>query len=292
MYLDIVYKNSMVMFSVVIPLYNKERSIQSTLRSVLNQTVQDFEVVVVNDGCTDASLAKVKEMNDPRIRIVDKPNGGVSSARNRGVQEAKYDWIALLDGDDLWKQNHLQEFLKMTELFPCEKVFATSFEFSDKSDTFRHPRKAAVSKIENYFKEAQREYLLCSSNVLLHKACFQTTGCFNVDINRGEDLDFWARLARYFTLVKSVQVTAVYRVEAENRSDRHFDLHKNMIYHYNFGTAHTHDEFEYYKRELVKKLKWLLLTRRFCIFFVLYVKHIRFVGFVDLTRKILIRGRQ
>jgi len=273
------------MFSIIIPLYNKELSIQGTLNSVLDQTVQDYEIVVINDGSTDGSLAKVEEMDDPRIRIVDKPNGGVSSARNRGVQEAKYDWIAFLDGDDLWKQNHLQEILKMMGLFPNEKMFATSFEYTDKRAIFVHPRKAGVFKIENYFKEAQREFLVWSSNVVLHKACFQTAGYFNVDLNRGEDLDFWARLARYFTIIKSTLVTAVYRVDAENRSEEYFDLHKSMVYNYNFGTAHTTDEVEYYKRQLVPALKWLLLKRRFCDFFVLYAKHIRFVGFLDLTRR-------
>jgi len=273
------------MFSVVIPLYNKELSIQSTLSSVLNQTVQDFEVVVVNDGSTDASLAKVKEMDDPRIRVVDKPNGGVSSARNRGVQEAKYDWIAFLDGDDLWKQNHLQEILKMIALFPHEKIFATSFEYSDKRATFKQPGGDKIFKVGNYFKEVLKGHLLCSSNVVLHETCFRTAGCFNVDINRGEDLDLWARLARYFNFVKSVQVTAVYRVDTENRSDRYFALHKSMVYRYNFGTAHTNDETEYYKRELVKELRWLLLTRRFYAFFALYAKHVRFVGFVDLTQR-------
>src|SRR5690606_38009132 len=139
------------MFSVVIPLYNKELSIQNTIHSVLNQTVQDFEIVVVNDGSTDNSVEKVVEIFDARILIINKPNGGVSSDRNMGVEEAKYEWIAFLDGDDLWKVNHLEEIVKMMKLFPSDKVFVNSFEYSDKRLFFRHPRETENFVIDNYF---------------------------------------------------------------------------------------------------------------------------------------------
>src|SRR5699024_6424946 len=95
------------MFSIVIPLYNKELSITNTLQSVLNQTFTDFEVVIVNDGSTDNSVEKVEAFNDPRIRLIHQANAGVSAARNKGIEEANYDWISFLDADDLWMENHL-----------------------------------------------------------------------------------------------------------------------------------------------------------------------------------------
>ncbi|WP_312789817.1 glycosyltransferase [Sphingobacterium sp.] len=98
------------MFSVVIPLYNKEKQIQKTLDSVLNQTFTDFEIVIVNDGSIDRSVEIVKSVNDPRIRLINQKNGGVSAARNRGVKEAKNKWIAFLDADDLWKKNKLETY--------------------------------------------------------------------------------------------------------------------------------------------------------------------------------------
>src|SRR5690625_5076160 len=114
------------MFSVVIPLYNKELSIRNTLQSVLDQTFTDFEIVIVNDGSTDSSAAIVEEFTDPRIRLIHQENQGVSAARNKGIEEAKYDWIVFLDGDDLWENNHLEEFVKMIKLFPEDRVFCTS----------------------------------------------------------------------------------------------------------------------------------------------------------------------
>src|SRR5690554_6496302 len=179
------------MFSVVIPLYNKELSIQNTINSVLNQTVQDFEIVIVNDGSTDSSLQKVNELNDSRIRIINKPNGGVSSARNKGVEEAKCEWIAFLDGDDLWQANHLEEIVKMMKLFPDKKVYVTSFEYSDKRAFFKHSRNAEIFEINNYFKEAIKEPLIWTSIVVVNKECFKISGYFNSLLTHGEDLDFW-----------------------------------------------------------------------------------------------------
>lgn len=86
--------------SVIIPLYNKENSIFNTIESVLNQTYKNFEILVVDDGSTDNSANIVKSIDDDRIKYIYKKNGGVSSARNRGVIEAKGEWILFLDADD------------------------------------------------------------------------------------------------------------------------------------------------------------------------------------------------
>lgn len=94
-----------IAFSIVIPLYNKEKSITTTINSVLNQTCGDFELIIVNDGSTDTSLEIVQSIKDERIRIINQKNGGVSSARNQGIIEAKFDWIAFLDADDLWEKD-------------------------------------------------------------------------------------------------------------------------------------------------------------------------------------------
>src|SRR5699024_1556507 len=108
---------------------------------------------------TDNSANLVDEINDKRIRLIHQKNQGVSAARNRGIKEASYQWVAFLDGDDLWNSDHLEEITKMMDKFPSEKVFVTSFKFSDNRHMFKHPRNDNIFIIENYFKEAIKENL-------------------------------------------------------------------------------------------------------------------------------------
>ena len=98
------------MISVVIPLYNKEASIKQSLMSVLSQSYQNFEVVIVDDGSTDNSVAKVEEIQDSRIRLIRQKNGGPSKARNTGVKNAKGEWILFLDADDEFLPEALLNF--------------------------------------------------------------------------------------------------------------------------------------------------------------------------------------
>lgn len=242
------------MFSVVIPLYNKELSIQNTINSVLQQSFQDFEIVVVNDGSTDTSVAKVEEIEDSRIRIVHQQNQGVSAARNKGVVEAKFSWIAFLDGDDLWETNHLQEVDEMIRLFPQEKVFATSFEYSDTRPMFRHPRESKIFKVDDYFKDALKENMMWTSIVVINKELFNKVGRFNTELSRGEDLDLWARLVRQFPLIKSSMITAVYRVEAENRTNLIKDLSSTHIYHLNLTDTLSESEYRYYVFLILRRM--------------------------------------
>ena len=99
----------MPFFSIIIPLYNKENFIVKTINSALRQTFSNFEIIIINDGSTDESLNRLKIFNDRRIRIFDIPNSGVSVARNYGIKKSKSKMIALLDSDDIWEKNHLEE---------------------------------------------------------------------------------------------------------------------------------------------------------------------------------------
>src|SRR5690606_39502546 len=157
------------MISVVIPLYNKELRIANTIYSALSQTFKDFEIVVVDDGSKDNSVNEVKKIYDARIRIISQKNKGVSAARNKGVKEAKYKWIAFLDGDDLWKENHLVEILKMMDKYPDRNVYVTSFEYSDGRYMYKLPRNVEIFKIDNYFKESLKEYLICTDVIVINK---------------------------------------------------------------------------------------------------------------------------
>ena len=113
--------------SVVVPLYNKEREVQRALRSVLAQTFADFEVIVVDDGSTDASVRVASQIVDRRIRLVRQENGGVSAARNRGISEAQASLIAFLDADDEWMPHHLETLIRLRRVYPNCQVFAAGY---------------------------------------------------------------------------------------------------------------------------------------------------------------------
>ena len=114
----------MPFFSIIIPLYNKEKFIENTIQSALNQTFLDFELIVVSDGSTDRSLELVKAFKDQRIKIYTIRNGGVSKARNFGIQKASTNLIVLLDADDLWKSNHLEELYNLRKAHPNCGLYA------------------------------------------------------------------------------------------------------------------------------------------------------------------------
>lgn len=89
-----------MLISVIVPLYNKEKHICSTITSILNQSYNDFELIIVDDGSSDKSVEIVSKIEDPRVILVRKKNGGPASARNLGVKKASGKWIYFLDADD------------------------------------------------------------------------------------------------------------------------------------------------------------------------------------------------
>ena len=252
--LNLIFEDFNNMFSIVIPLYNKELSVGNTIHSVLNQRFQDFEVLVVNDGSTDNSANAVEKINDARIRLITQTNLGVSAARNRGITEAKFEWIAFLDSDDLWLENHLEEVANMITAFPAEKFFTTSFIYSDDRKLFKHNRNSTIFKVESYFKESIKETLLCADTIVINKDCFKCSGLFNTQMKSGEDTELWNRMVRQYGLVKSDVVTAIYRVEAENRTTLSKDLESTYVYNVDLSQVESTDEQVYFKEMIANRL--------------------------------------
>ena len=183
------------MISVVIPLYNKEKQIKRTLQSVLTQTFQDFEIVIVNDGSTDNSTIEVEKIKDSRIRLIHQENAGVSAARNKGIEEAKYELIALLDADDEWKNKYLEVQYDLYKKYPKCDIFACNYEFvNEKHDISPTIIKKLSFKendgiLNNYFEVACVSHPpLCSSAIVIKKKAIQAIGGFPLGIkSRSEE---------------------------------------------------------------------------------------------------------
>lgn len=209
------------MFTVVIPLYNKENSIRETLKSVLNQKFSDFEIIVVNDGSTDSSRANAAEIDDDRIKIIDQPNNGISHARNRAIRQSSFHYIAMIDADDLWEPEYLEEQYKMIMDFPEAGMWGTAWD--SYSNSKRHPRDHGIKQgfrgyVASYFTMDKRGHLFIPSATVLDKKATISIGLFDESIRYGEDLDlFYRMLFRYQTAFYNSPLM-LYRTDAENRA--------------------------------------------------------------------------
>lgn len=210
------------MISIVIPLYNKEKLIANTLNSVFKQTFQNFEIIIINDGSTDNSVSEVEKIKDKRIRIIHQQNAGVSSARNRGIQEAKFDLIAFLDADDEWRPTYLETQYDLYLKYPECSVFACNYEFKDHTNRVtpttinRLLYSTTDAVITNYFEIASfSNPPLWTSAVMVKKSAILSVGGFLLNATLGEDLLAWSKLACKYQIAYSNKVMAIYNFRSQ-----------------------------------------------------------------------------
>ena len=215
-----------IWFSIIIPLYNKERHVERCLNSVFDQTCQNFEIILVDDGSTDKSIDIVNKISKEHpIRIFHQDNGGVSSARNNGIRQAKYDYIAFLDSDDAWKPLFLENILMLIAKFPDAGVFATDYDIIRKEGRMHIPTHKCIPNdqnevlIPNYFRSMIfGDPMITSSSVCIKKSTFNTVGIFPEEEKLGEDKDMWSRIALVYPIAFSWYIGATYFENADNRT--------------------------------------------------------------------------
>lgn len=211
------------MISVVIPLYNKASSIARTIEGVLLQTFSDYEVIVVDDGSTDSSAQTLLSFSDDRIRLIRKENGGVCSARNVGIKEARYEYVAFLDADDIWDKDYLLEQTRMIRDFPEAYMWGLNFAEISDGKQVRTLETGLPSGfrgiVENYFGiQGRVSDLFCSSSVVVRKAAFEKAGLFDERLKYSEDIDMWYRIIANFPVAFNDAYYAFYMFDAENRA--------------------------------------------------------------------------
>lgn len=214
----------MAFFSIIIPLYNKENFIENTMKSVLNQTFQDFEIIVVNDGSTDKSEEKLLQFKDSRIHYFSKKNEGVSATRNYGIEKANSDFITFLDADDYWYPTFLETMFTHISKLPDQKVFSAAIEFDTSKEII--PAEYSILKtnddfeIVDFFKASIKETVLCTSCAVFHKSIFEEIGNFDTKIKSGEDTDLWIRIGLVYPIVFSWKILARYVYDAKSLSKK------------------------------------------------------------------------
>jgi glycosyltransferase involved in cell wall biosynthesis len=199
--------------SVATPLYNKGPFIAETIESVLAQSFADFEIVVVDDGSTDDGVAKLSKFAEPRLRIIQEPNSGVSAARTRALRESRGKYVAFMDADDIWRPDHLFHLAELTRRFQGAALYGNGFIEHSATATVVTPAESVRYRVvEDYFLEcaAGRSPFYTSSCMVLRERALELGG-FPAGNVCGEDLALWIRLAACAPVAVSDYIGCIYR---------------------------------------------------------------------------------
>jgi glycosyltransferase involved in cell wall biosynthesis len=199
--------------SVVIPLYNREKYIHRAIESVCAQTFADFELVVVNDGSTDNGPAIVGEVRDPRIRLIDQENQGVSGARNRGIKEARGELIAFLDADDEWLPDYLDTIVGLANRFPTAGAYCTGWRWIRAERPYLYQDMTIMGDaVQNgcYFDLIRRGGVVHTSALAVRRSVFEVVPPFRVGQHLHQDIDMWFRIGLRYDFAYSARVCSLY----------------------------------------------------------------------------------
>jgi glycosyltransferase involved in cell wall biosynthesis len=216
--------------SVVIPAYNCQAYVAQAVRSALEQDYPNKQVIAVNDGSTDGTLAVLRGFGDA-IQVVDQTNGGPPRARNAGLHAARGDYIAFLDADDVWVQGKLSAQVAHMEAHPQVGASYTHWHvWAPAADGVFTPPAFAAIALHDLTVDARFsgwiygrllfECELLTTTVMVRRALVQQVGEFDLNRFSGEDYDYWIRLSRVAPISCLNAVGALYRVVPDSVSRR------------------------------------------------------------------------
>lgn len=210
----------MVAVSVVIPTYNHARYLPDAINSVLAQTFDDWEALIIDDGSTDNTREVAAQFTDPRISYIYQENRGLSGARNTGLAVAQGELIALLDADDQWMPGFLARMVNELNNHPDAAAAYCGFRWMDAGGS---PLKQSVLKVVS--PERFREVLLYEGSwlsacaVVVHAAAYRCVGLFDESLRACEDYDMWLRMSASMQFIGVAEVLVYYRRAGTNMSD-------------------------------------------------------------------------
>lgn len=217
--------------SVIIPCYNAARYVGASLRSVLAQEGVALEVIMVDDGSSDGS-AEFVEKAFPTVRILRQSNQGVAAARNLGIQEAAYEWIAFLDADDLWMPGKLQAQVELLQLHARARMVYTAWqvwasEEPQPQEEFLEKLRAESFNVQRWqgasgwiYPQLLLDCVVWTSTVLIHRSVLDEVGTFDPALRVGEDYDLWLRASRVTPILRVCSPLALYRKHVQSITRR------------------------------------------------------------------------
>jgi len=209
--------------SVIVPAYNVERYLPDAVRSVRCQTWKDLELIIVDDGSTDGTgeVAERLASEDERLRVVHKPNGGLSSARNAGIRVARGEYLCFLDADDVFLPDKLQKQVSFLSFFSgCDLVYSDYYLGDHHANPnllqCKSPPAIELTELLSYCNWLT---VMCE---LARASLLEKIGGFDESLSSSEDWDFWIRASRCGTLSYLPGPVGVYRIH-------HGQMHRNQL---------------------------------------------------------------
>lgn len=246
-----------ILFSIVIPLYNKEKYIGRTIESILSQKISNIEIVVVNDGSTDSSLDIVSQYTDRRIRIIDKTNEGVSATRNRGMLEAKGEYVCFLDADDVLLPNALSEFEYLRRKASCD-IYVASFVEKNSSGQIVKKSICTNGLFENAMKAVCfKKVVVRMGNIMIKRDVLPSVGPMRTDINLYEDKEWLLRLLRGRSFIASDSIVMEYRRNDNGLSNVFCPIERDFA-----GSVYLANVFDKYERMILADFLFRRIVRR------------------------------
>lgn len=204
--------------SVIIPVYNGEKTIKETIKSVLNQSFKLLELIIINDGSTDSTLEIIKSIDDSRLQVFSYPNAGLAASRNRGISHSTGKFISFIDADDLWTFDKLESQIKALQDHPKAAV---AYSWTDYIDTEGKLLKSGrqITACGDVYKQLMLwNFLENGSNPLIRSGALEVVGNFDETLSAAEDWDMWLRLAACYEFVAVPKAQILYRVSVNSMS--------------------------------------------------------------------------
>ena len=223
----------MASVSVVIPTFNRVTSLERALDSVLAQTLPADEVIIVDDGSTDNTVSILQSLYSKdelsKVNFIEQDNRGVSAARNAGIEAAKYEWIALLDSDDVWHKNKLEKQIQTLKNAP-EYLICHSDEIWIRNGRRVNQMNKHQKAGGNIFQNCLPMCAISPSAVLIHRLIFDEVGLFDETLPACEDYDLWLRLcSRYPVLYIDEELITKHGGHDDQLSLKHWGMDRFRI---------------------------------------------------------------
>lgn len=242
--------------SVIMPVYNAEKTLTESVESVLAQTLENIELVIVDDGSDDSSIDILKSFSDKRIKLFHQENKGASAARNLGIKNSSADVITFLDADDLWHKDRLKHDYEIFVNSGFEqKVLLSDFYMINSLNEIVHlPKQRDFNGLLRDV-EFFHPFFFNPGASMMNKSVIEKIGYFKEDTHHHEDYDFALRLIDEFPFIYSTEKLFYYRYDMDSKSKRSFD-------DYDYEKSHSFilDKFfeatqNAYSEEFVKRAK-------------------------------------